>query len=167
MYNIWYYLYCIRLYLFIFIRSMFCLDDWKSNREVLLHVKRERVRVTSDSGAQIRYTSRSCTLLGFATRRDVSADKQAHRYQQMTRQQPIEHICKQKWMYAAKAQGRGDCRLQLSVIFSSVFAFISHWDGHVMTLRELTGYTWKSWRVTCSLPWTMLQRTQVLMTSHR
>ena len=71
------------------------------NREVLLHVKRERVRVTSDSGAQIRYTSRSRTLLGFATRRDVSADKQAHRYQQMTRQQPIKHIHKQKWTYTA------------------------------------------------------------------
>ena len=54
------------------------------------------------------------------------------------------------------AQGRGDYRLQLSVIFSSVVAFISHWDVHVMTLRELTGYTWKSRRVTCSLPWTML-----------
>ena len=63
-------------------------------------------------------------------------------------------------------QGRGDHRLQLAVFFSSVFAFISHWDFHVMTLRELTGYTWKSRRVTCSLPWTMLQRTQVLMTSH-
>ena len=70
-------------------------------REVLLHVKCERVRVTSDSGAQIRYTSRSRTLLGFATCRDVSADKQAHRYQQMTRQQPIKHIRKQKWMYTA------------------------------------------------------------------
>ena len=62
-------------------------------------------------------------------------------------------------------QGRGDHRLQLAVFFSSVFAFISHWDFHVMTLRELTGYTWKSRRVTCSLPWTMLQRIQVLMTS--
>ena len=64
------------------------------------------------------------------------------------------------------AQGRGDYRLQLTVFFSSVFAFISHWDVHVMTLRELTGNTWKSRRVTCSLPWTMLQRTQVLTTSH-
>ena len=64
------------------------------------------------------------------------------------------------------AQGREDYRLQLAVIFSSVFAFISHWDVHVMTLCELTGYTWKSRRVTCSLSWTMLQRTQVLMTSH-
>ena len=70
-------------------------------REVLLHVKRERVHVTSDSGAQIRYTSRSRTLLGFASRRDVSADKQAHRYQQMTRQQPIKHIRKQTWAYTA------------------------------------------------------------------
>ena len=70
-------------------------------REVLLRVKRERVRVTSDSGAQIRYTSRSRTLLGFATHRDVSADKQAHRHQQMTRQQPIKHIRKQKWTYIA------------------------------------------------------------------
>ena len=70
-------------------------------REVLLHVKRERVRVTSDSGAQIRYTSRSRTRLGFATRRDVSADKQAHRYQQMTRQQSIKYIRKQKWAYTA------------------------------------------------------------------
>ena len=64
------------------------------------------------------------------------------------------------------AQGRGDYRLQISVIFASVFAFISHCDVHGMTLRELTGYTWKSRRVTCSLPWTMLQRTQILMTSH-
>ena len=71
-------------------------------REVLLHVKREHVRVTSDSGAQIRYTSRSRTLLGFASRRDVSADKQAHRYQQTTRQQPIRHIRKQEWTYTAK-----------------------------------------------------------------
>ena len=31
-------------------------------REVLLHVKGERVRVTSGSGARIRYTSRSRTL---------------------------------------------------------------------------------------------------------
>ena len=69
------------------------------NREVLLHVKRKRVRVASDSGAQIRCASRSRTLLGFATRHDVSADKQAHRYQQMTRQQPIKHIRKQKWTY--------------------------------------------------------------------
>ena len=53
-------------------------------REVSLHVKRERVRVQSDSGTQTRYTSRSRTLLGFATRRDVSADQQAHRYQEMT-----------------------------------------------------------------------------------
>ena len=28
-------------------------DNNSDNREVLLHVKRERVRVTSDSGAQI------------------------------------------------------------------------------------------------------------------
>ena len=68
-------------------------------REVLLHVKYELLRVTSDSGAQIRYTSRSRTLLRFATRRDVSASKQVHRYQQMTRQQSIKHICKQKWTY--------------------------------------------------------------------
>ena len=68
---------------------------------VLLHVKRARVRVTSDSGAQIPHTSRSRTLLGFATRRDVSADKQPRRYQQMARQQPIKHIRKQKWTYTA------------------------------------------------------------------
>ena len=73
---------------------------FKDNREVLLHVKRERVRVTSDSGAQIRYRSRLRTLLGFVIRRDVSADKQAHRYQKMT-QQPIKHIRKQKWTYTA------------------------------------------------------------------
>ena len=70
-------------------------------REVLLHVKRERARVTSDSGAQSHYTSRSRVLWGFATRRDVSADKQAHRYQQMTRQQSIKQIRKQKWTYIA------------------------------------------------------------------
>ena len=36
--------------------------------------KRERVRVTSHLGAQFRYTSRSRTLLGFASRRDVSTE---------------------------------------------------------------------------------------------
>ena len=64
------------------------------------------------------------------------------------------------------AQCRGDYRLQLAVKFSSVFAFISHWDAHVMTLHEVTGCTWQSRRMTCNLPWTMLQRRQVLMTSH-
>ena len=64
------------------------------------------------------------------------------------------------------AQGRGHYRIQLAVNFSSVFTFISPWYAHIMTLHELTGYKWKSWCVTCNLPWTMLQRTQVLMTSH-
>ena len=73
----------------------------KANREVLLHVKRERVRVTSDLGARIRYTSRLRTLCGFATRRDGSAYKQAHRYQPMTRHQSIKHIRKQNWTYTA------------------------------------------------------------------
>ena len=50
-----------------------------NSREVSLHVKRERVRVTSHLGAQFRYTSRSRTLLGFASRRDVSTEKQGHR----------------------------------------------------------------------------------------
>ena len=57
------------------------MDVWLHNiREVSLHVKRERVLVTSHSGAQFRYTSRSRTLLGFASRRDVSAEKQGHRH---------------------------------------------------------------------------------------
>ena len=123
---------------------IFCCWDYNimcNIREVLLHVKRERVRVTSNSGAQIRYTSRSRTLLGLASRQCTV---------------PNDIL----------AQGRGDYRLQLAVNFSSVFNFISHSDAHVMTLRELTGYTWKSQRVTCSLLWTMLQCTQVLMTSH-
>ena len=64
-------------------------------------MKCECVRVTSDAGAQIRHTSRLRTLLGFASCRDVSADKQAHRYQQMTRQQPIKHIRKQEWTFSA------------------------------------------------------------------
>ena len=42
------------------------------------------------------------------------------------------------------AHGRGDYRPQLVVSFSSVFAVIPHWNVHVTTLRELTGYTWKS-----------------------
>ena len=66
----------------------------KNNREVSLHVKRKRVRVTSHSGAQFRYTSRLCTLLGFASRRNVSADKQGHGHQQMPRQQPIKLVRK-------------------------------------------------------------------------
>ena len=67
-----------------------------NNRKVLLHVKRERVRVTSDSGAQIATRHVRVHQRGFATRRDVSADKQAHRYQQMPRHQSINHIRKQK-----------------------------------------------------------------------
>ena len=72
------------------------------NREVSLHVKRERVRVTSHLGAQFRYTSRSRTLLGFASRRDVSTEKQGHRYQQMTRQQSIKRARKQKLMHSVQ-----------------------------------------------------------------
>ena len=57
-----------------------------ASREVSLHVKHERVRVTSQLGAQFRYTSRPRTLLGFVTCRDVCTEKQGHRYQQMTQQ---------------------------------------------------------------------------------
>ena len=61
------------------------------NREVSLHVKRERKRVTSHSGAQFRYTSRSRKLLGFVSHRDVSTEEQGYRYQQMSRQQSTKH----------------------------------------------------------------------------
>ena len=71
------------------------------NREVSLHVKRERVRVTSHLGAQFCYTSRSRTLLGFASRRDVNTEKQGHRYQQMT-QQSIKRARKQKLMHSVQ-----------------------------------------------------------------
>ena len=71
------------------------------NREVSLHVKRERVHVTSHLGAQFRYTSCSRTLLGFASRRDVSTEKQGHGYQQMTGQQSIKCARKQKLMHSA------------------------------------------------------------------
>ena len=72
-----------------------------NNISALVQITAWCVHVTSDSGAQIRYTLRSRALLGFATSRDVSADKQAHQYQQMKRQQPIKHIRKQKWTYTA------------------------------------------------------------------
>ena len=42
-----------------------------------------------------------------------------------------------------------------SLIIQFLF-LISDWDGHVEALSILTGYTWKSRRVTCSLQWTML-----------
>ena len=75
---------------------------WRqADKEVSLHAKRERVRVASHLGAQFRYTSRSRTLLGFASRRDVSTEKQGHRYQQMTRQQSIRRARKQKLMHSA------------------------------------------------------------------
>ena len=73
------------------------------NREVSLHVKRELVRVKSHSGAQFRYTSRRYTLLGFASRRKVSADKQGHGNQQMPRQQLIKRARKQKWTHITKS----------------------------------------------------------------
>ena len=82
------------------------LDFWAANlpwvmwtfhiREVLLHVKRVRVRVTSHSGAQVLCTSRSCTLLGFASHHKVGTDKQGHRDQHLARQQPVKCIRKQK-----------------------------------------------------------------------
>ena len=55
------------------------------------------------------------------------------------------------------AHGIEDYRQQLAVIVSSVFVFISHWDYRLLV---------KTRRVTCSLPWTMLQRKHILMTSH-
>ena len=55
-------------------------------RAVSLRVKRERARVTSHLGAQFRYTSRSGTLSGFASRRDVSPVKQGQWHQQISRQ---------------------------------------------------------------------------------
>ena len=68
----------------------------QSIREVSLHVKHERVRVTAHWGAQFRNTLSSCTPFGFASRRDVSTEKQGHRHQQMARQQSIERARKQK-----------------------------------------------------------------------
>ena len=111
-------------------------------REVLLHVKRERVRVTSDSGAQICYTSRSRTLLSFATRRDVSPGKQVHGYQQMTREQSIKHIHKKSECALPNdilEQGRGDYRLQLAVIFFVSFCF------HLSLRCSRNDITWTYW----------------------
>ena len=52
-----------------------------------------------------------------------------------------------------------DYRLQLAVIFSSVFVFISWLYANVMALFVLTGYRWKSRRATCKRLLTMPQRT--------
>ena len=111
-------------------------------REVFLHVKRARVHVTSDSGAQILYMSRSCTLLGFATRRDMRSDKQAHRYQQMTRQQAIKHIRKQSERTLPNeilAQGREDYGLQLAVIFFVSYCF------HLSLRCSRSDISWTYW----------------------
>ena len=43
-------------------------------QRILLHVKREHVRVLSYSGQQIRCASYSCTLHGFVSRHNKSAD---------------------------------------------------------------------------------------------
>ena len=107
------------------------------------------------------YTSRSRTLLGFATRCDVSADNRRIDTSKWHDNSPLNTFANKSERTLPNdilAQGRGDYRLQLAVIFSTVFAFISHWDVHVMTLREVTGYTWKSRRVTCSLPWTLKRK---------
>ena len=139
------------------------------NREVLLRVKHERVRVTSDSGAQICYTSRSRTLwilLHTATcaltNRRINTSKWYDNSPLNTFINKSERIL----LNDILAHGKGDYRLQVGVNFSSVFAFISPWDVHVTALRELTGYASKSRCVTCSLPWTILQCTHILMTSH-
>ena len=137
------------------------------NREVLLHVKRERVRVTSDSEAQLHvtfaYTFRFC----YTSRRERWQTRASiSKWHDNSPLNTFANKSERTLPNDILAQGRLDYRLRLAVIFSSVFAFMSHWDVHVMTLGELTGYTWKSRRVTSSLPWTMLQRTQVLMTSH-
>ena len=47
------------------------------------------------------YYKDKTVLLGFASRRDVSTEKQGHRYQQMTRQQSIKRARKQKLMHSA------------------------------------------------------------------
>ena len=137
-----------------------------ANREVSLHVKRERVRVTSHLGAQFRYTSRSRTLIGFASHDDVSTEKEGHRYQQMKDNSPLNALVNKNQCTLHNdilEHGKEDYRQQLAVIVSS--GFVSHWDVHITPLRELFDYTLKSRRVTCSLPWTMPQRTYILMTS--
>ena len=68
---------------------------------ISLCVKRERVRVTSHLGARFRYTSRSRTLLGFASRRDVNPVKQGQWHHQMSRQQTIKRTSKQRWTHTA------------------------------------------------------------------
>ena len=117
-------------------------------REVSLHVKRERVRVTSHLGAQFRYTSCSCTHLGFlhvATwalrNKDIDTSKWhdnsplnalVNKNQCTLHNDILEH-------------GKQDYRQLLAVIVSSGFVSIS-------PLCELFDYTLKSRRVTCSLP---------------
>ena len=49
------------------------------------------------------------------------------------------------------ARAKGNYRLQLAVIFSEVFVFISHRYVHVTVLCKSTGHTWKPRRMTCSI----------------
>ena len=65
----------------------FCISlSYHGITEVSLHVKRDHICATSHPGVQLGCTSRSCTRLGFASRRNVSADKQGHRYQLIQKQ---------------------------------------------------------------------------------
>ena len=59
------------------------------------------------------------------------------------------------------AQGRWDYRLQLAVNFSSVFAFFSHWDVHVMTIMMSRP---RAIIQACSTPICMVQCTHLITT---
>ena len=91
-------------------------------------------RGTNSLHVTFAYTFRFC----FTSRR---VRWRVHRYQQITRQQPIKHIRKQKWTYLPidlLAHGREDYSLQRMVNFSTVFSFCFH-----LSLRCSRNYiTW-------------------------
>ena len=125
------------------------------------------VRVTSHAEV-FRYTSCSYTLLSLALLCNLSALQTGTTIQQMPRQQPLNAFTNRDIHTLRNdifAHGKRDYRPHLAVIYFPIFCF------H-LRLRCLhnhttwTGYIWKSRCVTFSLPWTMPQRTQILMTSY-
>ena len=85
--------------------------------------------------------SRSCTLLGFASHLDVSAENRCIDTSKWHNNSPLNTFANKSERTQPNdilAQGRGDYRVvQLAVNFSSVFAFISHWDVHVIMLHYM------------------------------
>ena len=138
------------------------------NSEVSLHVKRENARVTSHSTAWFRNTSSSSTVLGLTSRCNVSTGNRDIDTSKYLGNSPLNKLVNKNERPVCDdilARVIEDYRQQVALFISSVFVFISHWDVHIMPLRELTGYTCKSRCLTWVAFCEQFHNALILMTS--